>query len=113
MQLRAFLLHYSTQQSSSASVCSVPKKVDLRSSMSSISGLPISNGLRKIGSLWGNRNKKDVKMAMSTYEDDCMLDPTEDSTSVALEEGWDWEQIDTQRNPPRHFVEISTAHLTA
>jgi hypothetical protein len=102
-QLRALLLVYSTQQSSSTSVCSVSKTTDLRSSMPSISGLPLSIGLRKLGSLWGNRNKYDDKFVMSTYDDDCMLDLTEDNTSVASEEGWDLEQIDVPTQPSVAF----------
>jgi hypothetical protein len=109
-QLRASLLDHSTQQSSSASVCSVPKKMDLRSGTLSI-------GLKKLGSLWGNRNKNGDKMVMSTYDDDCMLDLTEDNTSVASEEeGWDLEQIDIPHNPSWEFVEnlnCSTAHVTS
>jgi hypothetical protein len=102
-QLRAMLLDYSTQQSSSASVCSVSKPMDLRSSIPSISGLPLSIGWRKLGSLWGNINKNDDKLIMSTYDDDCMLDTTEDNTSVASEEDWELEQIDTPTQPSVAF----------
>jgi hypothetical protein len=77
-QLRRML---QAQQSSSANACSVSKKTNRRSGMSSFSGLPISLGFRKLGSILGFRNKDDDKTVASTFDDDCMLDPTEDNTS--------------------------------
>jgi hypothetical protein len=82
-----------TQQSSSANVCSVPKKMDRRSGMSS---LPFSFGFRKLGSLLSFKNKYDYETFVSTYDDDCMLDLTEDNTtcSVSSEYNFDLERTD-------------------
>jgi hypothetical protein len=93
-QMRRMLQSSLAQQSSSANVCSVSKKMDRRSGMSSsFSVLPISLGFRKLGSLLGFRNKYDDKTVVST-DDDCMLDPTEDNTSVDSEDIFDLERID-------------------
>jgi hypothetical protein len=95
-QLRTLTQNKSMQQSSSASVCSVSKKMDRRtstSSVSSFSGLPISIRLNTIGSLWGYGNKDDDKSIVSKYDDDCMLDQTEDNTDGS-EEDWDLEQTE-------------------
>jgi hypothetical protein len=82
-----------TQQSSSANVCSVPKKMDRRSGMSSLS---ISLGFRKLGSLLSFKNKYDFETFVSTYDDDCMLYLTEDNTtcSVGSEDNFDLERTD-------------------
>jgi hypothetical protein len=73
-------------------VRSVSKKLDRRSGMSSFSALPISLGFRKLGSLLSFRNKNDDKTLVSTYDDDCMLDLTEDNTSVGSEDLSDLER---------------------
>jgi hypothetical protein len=86
-QMRRMLQISLTQQSSSAHVCSVSKKMDRRSGVStSFSSSPISLGFRKLGSLLRFRNKYDDKTVVSTYDDDCILDPTEDNTSVGSED---------------------------
>jgi hypothetical protein len=96
-EIRRMLQISSAQQSSSAYVCRVPKKMDQRSGMStSFSGLPISFGFRKLGSLLSFRNKYEDTTVESTYDDDCMLDPTEDNTmcSVGSEDNFDSERTD-------------------
>jgi hypothetical protein len=85
-QMRRMIQTSLTQQSSSASVRGVSKKFDRRSGMSSFSALPISRGFRKLGSLLSFRKKNDDKTLVSTYDDDCMLDLTEDNTSVGSED---------------------------
>jgi hypothetical protein len=91
-QMRMMLQISLTQQSSSANVCSVSKKMG-RSGVST--GLPISLGFRKLGSFLGFRSKKyGDKTVVSTYDDDCMLDPTEDNTSVCSDDDFDLERID-------------------
>jgi hypothetical protein len=93
-QLRTLWQNSLAQQSSSASVCSVSKKMDRRpstSSVSSFSGLPISIRMNTLGSLWGFGNKDDDKSIVSNYDEDCMLDQTEDNTD-ASEEDWDLEE---------------------
>jgi hypothetical protein len=91
-QMRRMIQTSLTQQSTSASVRGVSKKLDRRSGMSSFSALPISLGFRKLGSLLRFRNKNDDKTLVSTYDDDCMLDPTEDNTSVGSEDLSDLER---------------------
>jgi hypothetical protein len=91
-EMRRMLQISLTQQSSLANVCSVSKKMDRGSGMSNnFSGLPISLGFRKLGSLLGFRNKYDDTF-VSTYDDDCMLDPTEDNSSVSSEDTFDSER---------------------
>jgi hypothetical protein len=81
-QMRRMIQISLAQQSTSASTRSVSKKVDRRS------------GFRKLGSFLGFRNKNDYKNVVSTYDDDCMLDLTEDNTSLSSEDAFDLERID-------------------
>jgi hypothetical protein len=80
-----------TQQSSSASGRSVSKKMNRPS------------GFRKLCSLLGFKNKNDVKTVVSTCDDDCMLDPTEDNTSVDSEDIFYLEQTDIPAQPSVAF----------
>jgi hypothetical protein len=90
-QLREMLQTSLTQQSSSASVCRVSKKVNRRSSIPSFSD---RIGFRKLGSLMGFSNKNDDRTVVSTCDDDSMLDPTEDNAGVGLEDVLDLEQVE-------------------
>jgi hypothetical protein len=92
-QLREMLQTSLTHQSTSASVHSVSKKVDRRSTFSD------RIGFRKLGSLMGFRNKNDDKTVVSTCDDDSMLDPTEDNTSVGSEDVLDFEQAAFAEQP--------------
>jgi hypothetical protein len=83
------------QQSKSASVCSVSKEMDRQPStsrVSSFSALPISIKLSSLSSLWGFSNKDDDKSIVSNYDDNFMLDQTEENNDEGSEEDWDLEQ---------------------
>jgi hypothetical protein len=92
-QLREMLQTSLTHQSPSASVHSVSKIVDRRSTLSD------RIGFRKLGALLGFRNKNDDKTVVSTDDDYCMLDPTEDNTSVGSEDVLDLEQTTLREQP--------------
>jgi hypothetical protein len=64
------------------------------SRVSSFPALPISIGLSSLSSLWGFSNKDDGKSIVSNYDDDCMLDQTEDNNEEGSKEDWDLEQTD-------------------
>jgi hypothetical protein len=85
-QLRKMLQTTLAQQSTSASMGSVSKKVDRRSLF------------RKLGSLFllGFRNKSDDKTVVSTCDDDSMLDPTDENNSIGSDYVLELEQAKSE-----------------